>query len=85
MPRTYNAQVYRAPASRASALGTKILSVWPIRPQVALAQKWKFNGRTQRLLPGIYHWFVFPGIGAKSANRYGPLLGQSTFVVKPQV
>ena len=81
----YNAQVYRAPAPRPSALGTKIMSAWPIRPQVALAQRWKFNGRTQRLTPGIYHWFVWPGLGAKSANRYGPVLGQSTFVVKPQV
>ena len=81
----YNAQVYRAPAGRASALGTKIFSAWPIRPQVALARAWKFNGRTQRLTPGAYHWFVWPGLGPKSANRYGPVLGQSTFVVKPQV
>jgi hypothetical protein len=81
----YNAQVYRAPPGRASALGTKILSAWPVRPQIALTWKWKLNGRTQRLTPGTYHWFVWPGLGAKSANRYGPVLGQSTFVVKPQV
>ena len=73
----YNAQVYRAPAGRASALGTKVLSVWPIRPQVALAQKWKFNGRAQRLLPGIYHWFVWPGLGAKAANRSAPCSGRA--------
>ena len=81
----YNMQLYRAPARRASALGTKILSIWPTRPQIALARTWKFNGRTQRLIAGTYHWFVWPGLGPKSANRYGPVLGQSTFVVKPEV
>jgi hypothetical protein len=81
----YNVQLYRAPVRRPLALGTKILSTWPTRPQIALARAWKFNGRTQRLIPGTYHWFVWPGVGPKSANRYGPVLGQSTFIFKPEV
>jgi hypothetical protein len=81
----YNVQLYRAPVSRPSAVGAKILSTWPVRPQIALARTWEFNGRTQRLTPGTYHWFVWPGIGPKSANRYGPVLGKSTFVVQPEV
>ena len=30
----------------------------------------------------LYRWFVWSGYGSPSANRYGPLLGQSTFVVR---
>ena len=74
----YNVQLYRgrAPVTRA-----KIFSAWPLRPQVALTQTWKFGGKTQRLTPGVYIWFAWPGIGPKIANRYGPLIGQSSFVV----
>jgi hypothetical protein len=80
----YNVQLYRGRTTQAAPaqLGTKILSSWPTRPQIALARTWKYNGRTQRLTPGTYLWLAWPGFGAKSANRYGTLLGQSTFVVK---
>jgi hypothetical protein len=77
----YNVQLYRGRSTQAAQVGTKILSSWPTRPQIALARTWKYNGRTQRLTPGTYVWLAWPGFGAKSANRYGTLLGQSTFVV----
>jgi hypothetical protein len=47
----------------------------------ALKAKWRYRGHTYRLTNGTYRWFVWPGYGSPSAGRYGPLLGQSTFVV----
>jgi hypothetical protein len=29
----------------------------------------------------VYRWYVWPGFGPRSANRYGKLLGTRTFVV----
>jgi hypothetical protein len=29
----------------------------------------------------VYRWYVWPGVGPRSANRYGPVLGGSTFTV----
>ncbi len=81
----YNLQVYRlgaSPQSRVARPGQKVLSVWPTNAHYALTTKWKFAGRTRRLTPGRYVWFVWPGFGIQRANRYGALLGQSTFVVR---
>jgi hypothetical protein len=69
----YNVQMYR---------GTrKVLTAWPVRPRLALRSSWRFQRRRERLTPGVYRWFVWPGLGAKSRARYGPLLGERTFVV----
>jgi hypothetical protein len=81
----YNLQVYRlgaSPQSRVALPGQKVLSVWPTNAYHALTKKWKFAGRTRRLTAGSYVWFVWPGFGLQKANRYGALLGQSTFVVR---
>ena len=69
----YNVQLYRA--------GRKVLTAWPRRTRLQLAARWRFNKRVQRLAPGVYRWYVWPGYGKASARRYGPLLGTSTFVV----
>jgi HYR domain len=69
----YNVQLYRG--------RTKILSVWPATTSYQLKKAWKFEGRRYRLSAGLYRWYVWPGIGAKSAARYGPLLGTSTFQI----
>jgi hypothetical protein len=29
----------------------------------------------------VYRWYVWPGFGPRSANRYGKLLGTRKFVV----
>ena len=39
--------------------------------------------RLPRLASGPYTWFVWPGRGSRNAHRYGPLIGHSTFVVRP--
>jgi hypothetical protein len=68
----YNLQLIR---------GRKVLSAWPVRPGFQLRRTWSFNGRRYTLRPGVYRWYVWPGIGRISAVKYGRLLGSSTFVV----
>jgi hypothetical protein len=62
---------------------TKLLSVWPNRARYRLARTWRYEGRARRLTPGVYTWFVWPGLGARSQAKYGAMLGSSTFVVLP--
>jgi hypothetical protein len=38
-------------------------------------------GRRQRLIPGPYRWYVWPGFGSRSARRYGRLLGTRSFEI----
>lgn len=53
--------------------GKKVLTAWPSGPSL----------RLPRLASGPYTWFVWPGRGSRNAHRYGPLIGHSTFVVRP--
>jgi hypothetical protein len=69
----YNVQLYRA--------GQKVLTAWPARTKLQLTARWTFNKRVQRLAPGVYRWYVWPGYGKPSVRRYGRLLGTSSFVV----
>jgi hypothetical protein len=68
----YNVQVYRN--------GQKVLSAWPTDHRLFLRETWTYGGRSYTLGPGTYRWYVWPGIGQRSAAKYGPLLGSSTFV-----
>jgi hypothetical protein len=61
--------------------GRKVLSAWPVRPTFRLRRAWVYNGRRYRLRAGVYRWYVWPGIGRISADRFGRMLGSSTFVV----
>lgn len=71
--RFYNVQVHRN--------GRKVLSAWPQRPRYGLRSSWRHEGRTFRLRPGTYTWFVWPAYGTKAVPRYGKLLGRSSFRV----
>jgi len=62
---------------------TKILSAWPTTSAYKLHRSWKYLGHAYRLKPGLYHWYVWPGFGARSAVNYGTMLGSATFVIKP--
>ena len=74
----FNVQLYRG--------GQKILSAWPVASRLALKGKWTYEKRKYSLRPGVYTWYVWPGIGPRSAAAYGPLLGKSSFaVLKPRV
>jgi hypothetical protein len=68
--RYYNIQLVR---------GRKILSVWPTTTHFRLPRSWVFQGHRYRLHRGLYQWYVWPGFGKFSANRYGSMLGGSTF------
>jgi hypothetical protein len=76
VPRTryYNLQLYYR--------GAKVLSAWPTQPSLRLKPAWTFAGRHHRLKPGLYRWYVWPGLGRRAAARYGPLIGTGTFVVE---
>jgi hypothetical protein len=82
----YNVQLFRGSTKTLSdsylTAGQKILSAWPTGTRLSLKRKWTYQGRTYKLTAGTYRWFVWPGFGARSQEKYGPLLGQSTFVVK---
>jgi hypothetical protein len=69
----YNVQLFRE--------GRKILTLWPTKPTLQVPSSWRFTGTTFRLTPGVYRWYVWPGFGPRSANRYGKLLGTRSFVV----
>jgi hypothetical protein len=61
--------------------GRRVYSAWPVRTRLQLARSWSYRGRRYKLRPGLYRWYVWPGIGPLSAGRYGTLLGGSTFRV----
>jgi hypothetical protein len=72
--RYYNLQLWRR--------GHKILSVWPARPRYQLKRRWSYGGRTWRLEPGRYRWFVWPGFGPRSKADYGRRMGPGRFRVQ---
>jgi hypothetical protein len=83
----YNLQLYygagkafRRVAS-VDVTGRKVLSAWPVKPRYRLAKTWKYKGKKRAFSRGHYRWYVYPGIGKRSANKYGPLVGSSDFYV----
>jgi HYR domain len=60
---------------------TKLLSAWPSLARYQLTRTWTYDDRVRRLQPGVYTWYVWPGLGPRSRATYGELLGVSTFVV----
>jgi hypothetical protein len=71
--RFYNVQLYRG--------SKKILSAWPKTASLRLATSWSFAGKRQRLVPGLYRWYVWPARGTRERPTYGRVLGSSTFRV----
>jgi hypothetical protein len=71
--RYYNVQLFR---------GDQTMSVWPSRPLYQLKRRWSYRGKRQRLVPGHYHWMVWPGFGPRSKTNYGKRIGRSAFEVK---
>jgi hypothetical protein len=71
----YNVQVWRK---------RRVLSMWPSGTSLRLKQSWKYKGRRYHLSPGRYRWYVWPGLGRRAQERYGRLIGSSSFVVVPK-
>ena len=75
----YNVQLLRISADGG---GAKLLSTWPVKSKLQLRRTWRYGGKSYRLTPGIYEWYVWAGLGPRSAERYSALLGWSRFTVK---
>jgi hypothetical protein len=56
-----------------------IFSAWPKGTSLKLPRSWVYHGTRQRLHRGVYRWYVWPGFGARSANKYGGMVGRSSF------
>ena len=56
-----------------------IFSAWPKGTSLKLPRSWVYHGKRQRLHRGVYRWYVWPGFGARSANKYGGMVGRSSF------
>jgi hypothetical protein len=69
----YNLQLFRNQK--------KIFSAWPASASLALQWSWTYKGVRYRLDAGTYRWYVWPGIGPRSAGRFGALLGESGFTI----
>ncbi len=67
----YNVQLIR---------GKRILSTWPTRTTLKLRKSWVYHGHHYHLRPGVYRWYVWPGLGNREQAHYGRLLGSNTFV-----
>jgi predicted metallo-beta-lactamase superfamily hydrolase len=82
----YNVQLYRVPSTvqttSGQISGLKVLSIWPTARSLRLSAKWVFAKKTYQLSPGRYRWYVWAGFGPRVEVKYGPLLGQSSFVVR---
>jgi len=57
--------------------GVRVLDVWPVRPALPLQ-----GPSAPSLTPGEYLWFAYPGYGARSEARFGPLAGSGTFTLR---
>jgi hypothetical protein len=64
----YNVQLFRS--------GHKLLSAWPASNHYTLKARWRYRGRTHKLAPGRYRWYVWPGYGRRAAHRYGRLVAK---------
>jgi hypothetical protein len=81
----YNFQLYSGGTllfQSAAVAESKILSAFPTKPLYRLKNPWKWKGRKYKLVNGVYTWYVWPGYGARSAVRYGPLMGAATFQIR---
>jgi hypothetical protein len=55
--------------------GRRIANRWPAGPRVRLSAR-TFRQR------GVYTWYVWPGLGPRSAANYGKLIGRATFTYR---
>lgn len=72
--RFYNVQLHRN--------GVKVLSAWPRKPTFRVGKAWRYDGKSRRLEPGRYVWYVWPAHGTLARPVFGRPLGSSSFVVR---
>ena len=57
------------------------MTTWPLQPRLPDEEVLDVQRQAPKLAKGRYRWYVYPGIGKRTANKYGPLIGQSDFFV----
>jgi hypothetical protein len=58
----------------------KVVSAWPRVPRLIVPQRGKLGGKRYALQRGkTYRWYVWPGRGRKIDQRYGRMIGASSF------
>jgi hypothetical protein len=72
--RYYNVQLYRG--------GHKVLSAWPLAARFHVSRTWTYQGHRFTLKRGTYRWYVWPSMKPLPHVAYGPIVGQSSFVVR---
>jgi hypothetical protein len=72
--RYYNVQLYRN--------GHKVLSAWPVAARYRVKQAWTYQSSRFQLKRGTYTWYVWPSMKPLPKVAYGPIVGQSSFVVR---
>jgi hypothetical protein len=79
----YNFQLYAGgqllAQSTTQATPKKILSAWTNAPSLSFKSPWKWEGKSYKMTKGVYTWYVWPGYGARTDAKYGPLMGSATF------
>jgi hypothetical protein len=73
--RYYNVQLFRG--------AKRVLAAWPATHQLGVPAAWKWNGRSYRLRPGHYRWYVWAGFGPRSFAQYRTV-GSAAFIVAPR-
>ena len=56
--------------------------MWPVAPHFHLSRAWTYQGHHFRLKRGRYTWYVWPSMKPLPHVAYGPIVGQSSFVVR---
>jgi hypothetical protein len=59
----------------------RVLDLWPTTTHVLLPRTWNRGGARGSLVPGRYIWFVYPGIGPKTAAHYGTPVQRGVLIV----
>ncbi len=59
----------------------RVLDLWPQSAHAVVPRAWTRAGTRRSLAPGLYQWFVYAGLGPRSAHRFGALAGSGSFVV----
>jgi hypothetical protein len=73
--RYYNVQLFRG--------AKRVLAAWPATHQLGVPAAWKWNGRSYRLRPGHYRWYVWAGFGPRTFAQYRTV-GTADFIVAPR-
>jgi hypothetical protein len=68
----YNVQLFRG--------SKRVMAAWPLRHQLGLPTTWRWAGHRYRLRPGLYRWYVWAGLGARSFAQYRAI-GSAKFIV----